>query len=205
MSALEIQGDPMRILTALLLMIALLGCAAKPGERYAKAQQLYAAEKYRRADDLFKSLEHDSEFAFRASAMRAMIAYFMQSPDASLAKFISLKKSYPPSTPHYEFVLLSIARVLVLENRDAAALDAYCDADEFQHGRLDASTRMEIAQLSDRFLRVTLEERSSTVMSDNRPETSAGYERRRNLLMRVSDCLPATEAAGLRQLLPDPR
>ena len=66
---------------------------------------------YDEAKTLFNQLSADGEFGFRAQALLALITYDQEGIDAALSAFTQLQNNYPPETPHYSFVIVSLARL----------------------------------------------------------------------------------------------
>ena len=91
------------------------------------AQAYYNTGKYSEAENYFTILKKDKEFAFRSKAMLALISYFTEDLDSSLEKFSELEDKYSRRTDYYEYVLISLAR-LHLVNSDIEKSLAYYDA-----------------------------------------------------------------------------
>ena len=90
------------------------------------AQAYYNTGQYTEAETYFTILKQDKEFAFRSKAMLALISYFTEGLDSSIDKFSELEDEYSKRTDYYEFVLISLAR-LHLVNSDFELSLAYYD------------------------------------------------------------------------------
>lgn len=91
------------------------------------AQAYYNIGKYAEAETYFKILKKDKRFAFRSKAMLALISYFTEDLESSIEKFSELEIKYSRRVDHYEYVLISLAR-LHLVNNDFELSLAYYDA-----------------------------------------------------------------------------
>jgi len=94
------------------------------------AQAYYNTGQYKEAESYFKVLKKNKEFAFRSKAMLALISYFTDGLESSIEQFTELEDKYNKRTDFYEFVLISLARLYVLNNEydmSLAYYDAYYD------------------------------------------------------------------------------
>jgi TolA-binding protein len=66
---------------------------------------------YEDAKATFMQLTSDASYGFRAQAMQGLIAYELEGIDAAMVAFTSLESSYPPETPYYDFVVVTLARL----------------------------------------------------------------------------------------------
>jgi TolA-binding protein len=94
------------------------------------AQAYYNIGKYVKAETYFKILKKDKKIAFRSKAMLALISYFTEDLESSIEKFSELEIKYSKKVDYYEYVLISLARLYLVNNDFELSLlyyDAYYD------------------------------------------------------------------------------
>ncbi len=91
------------------------------------AQAYYNTGQYTDAETYFNILKKDKKFAFRSKSMLALISYFTEDLATSIEKFSELESKYSKRTDYYEYILISLAR-LHLVNDDIDMSLAYYDA-----------------------------------------------------------------------------
>ena len=91
------------------------------------AQAYYNMGQYTDAETYFTILKKDKKFAFRSKAMLALISYFTEDLTNSIEKFSELESKYSRKTDYYEYVLISLARLHLVNNEIEMSL-AYYDS-----------------------------------------------------------------------------
>ena len=91
------------------------------------AQAFYNTGKYTEAETYFNILKKDKKFAFRSKLMLALISYFTEDLANSIEKFSELESKYSKRADYYDYILISLAR-LHLVNDDIEMSLAYYDA-----------------------------------------------------------------------------
>ena len=114
-------------------------------QNYWLAQSYFNVGKYEDALSIFKVLSKDKEFGFRAKAMQAMIAYFMDGIDTAIEKFKILEERYGAGTDYYDFVILSLARLYSVNDDIDKALTHYENYSNTHNGKIDDALLYEIA------------------------------------------------------------
>ncbi len=80
-------------------------------QKYQLAQSYYNIDDFDNSKKGFQQLLKKREYRFRAEMMMALIAYFEEGINTSIEKFETLKSEYLPSTPYYDFMILTLARL----------------------------------------------------------------------------------------------
>ena len=96
-------------------------------QNYWLAQVYYNIGKHTESSTYFNILAKNKEYAFRAKSMIALISYYSDGLESSIAKFYELENKYNKRTDYYEFVLLSLARLNIANNDFDKALMYYDD------------------------------------------------------------------------------
>jgi len=96
-------------------------------QNYWLSQVYYNVGRYSEALDYLNILIKNKEFAFRAKAMIALISYYTEGLESSIAKFNELENKYNKRTDYYDFVLISLARLNIANNDFNKALIYYDD------------------------------------------------------------------------------
>jgi outer membrane protein assembly factor BamD (BamD/ComL family) len=94
-------------------------------QKYWLGHSHYNISNYREAENIFSSLREDKNFGFRSQAMIALIKNYTEGSENSIAEFTKLLKDYPPTTEHYHFALLTLARLYLDTNEPDLALKYY--------------------------------------------------------------------------------
>ncbi|HHE37132.1 MAG TPA: hypothetical protein ENL20_00970 [Candidatus Cloacimonetes bacterium] len=94
-------------------------------QKYQLAQAYYNIDDFDNAKKRFQLLSENEEYSFRAKSMLALIAYFEDGINASIKMFETLKNEHQPSTPYYDFVILSLARLYSEKKDMITSLDYY--------------------------------------------------------------------------------
>ena len=109
------------------------------------AQAYYNTGQYTDAETYFNILKRDKKFTFRSKAMLALISYFTEDLNSSIAKFTELEKDYNSRTDYYEYILISLARLHLANNDFATALLYYDEYYEDTSGVISDELIYEIA------------------------------------------------------------
>ncbi|RLC57316.1 MAG: hypothetical protein DRH89_03800 [Candidatus Cloacimonadota bacterium] len=99
------------------------------------AQAYYNTARYTEAETYFNILKKDKKFAFRSESMLALISYFTEDLTSSIEKFSLLENRYSKKVEHYEYILISLAR-LHLVNDDYEMALAYYD-NYYENSKVD--------------------------------------------------------------------
>ena len=109
------------------------------------AQAYYNTGKYTEAETYFNILKKDKEYAFRSNAMLALISYFTEDLENSLGKFSALENKYNKKTNYYEYILICLARLHLVNNDFEKALAYYDKYYEHTHNVISDEILYEIA------------------------------------------------------------
>ncbi len=114
-------------------------------QNYWLAQAYFNVGRYEDASSIFKVLSKNKEFGFRAKAMQAMIAYFIDGIDIAIEKFKILEERYGLGTDYYDFVILSLARLYSANDDIAQTLAYYENYSNIHQGEISDELLYEIA------------------------------------------------------------
>lgn len=109
------------------------------------AQAYYNTGSYKEAESYFTILKKNKEFAFRSKAMLALISYFTENLESSIEKFKTLENKYNKRTEFYEYTLISLARLYLLNNNLDLALAYYDEYYDLTHEVISDKLIYEIA------------------------------------------------------------
>ncbi len=98
------------------------------------------------AKKIFQGLTKTKKFGFRSESMLALISYFSEGADKAIVEFQILEnKNKATKTPHYYFILLSLARLFADKNESEKSLEYYDKYYQLQLENVGAEVLYEIA------------------------------------------------------------
>ena len=114
-------------------------------QTYWLAQAYFNTEMYSEAREKFTELSNDENFLFRAKAMLALITYFTDDIQTALAEFQVLATKYETSTKYCDFVILSLARLSIINEEIDLGLQYYRQYYDRQKAEIPDDILYEIA------------------------------------------------------------
>lgn len=113
--------------------------------RYQLAHAYFNIGEYSSAQDLFERLVDDRVYGFRSRVMLGLLHYASFNTDRAIDILIDLSDSYSSREPYYDFVILSLARILAQQGEFQASLQYYNRYVDLKGGERSDQVLYEIA------------------------------------------------------------
>lgn len=114
-------------------------------QKFWLAQAYYNTGQYEEAESYFEVLKKNKEYTFRSKAMLALISYCSEGLESSIEKFTALEDEYSRRTDFYEYILISLARLHILNNNFETSLAYYDSYYDITHAEISDKLIYEIA------------------------------------------------------------
>ncbi|MDP8323421.1 MAG: tetratricopeptide repeat protein [Candidatus Stygibacter australis] len=94
-------------------------------QRWWLGQSFYNTGRLDDASTVFRRLANDEEYGLRSRCMSILLTYQNGNINQAITDFLTLKYQYPPSTPYFNFINLSLARLYAISGDNNEAISLY--------------------------------------------------------------------------------